>query len=176
MIRLRQLLAGGFAVVLALIAGCSNDSSEPAAASRPSAEGAKYILASEPAGAQGVIEVRAKSRDQEPVVVVGRIGGAANPWVEELAAFDIVDPKLQACSDIPGDSCPKPWDYCCVLDELPAAKATVKIVDAGGETVAVDARQLLGLKELQTVVVRGTAQRDAAGNLTVLADGIYVRN
>ncbi len=52
----------------------------------------------------------------------------------------------------------------------------VKVVDDGGKTVATDARKLLGLKELQTVVVRGRAKRDEAGNVTVLADGIFVRN
>jgi hypothetical protein len=60
-------------------------------------------------------------------------------------------------------------------DNLPANKAMVKVVDASGKPVAMDARKLLGLKELQTVVVRGQAQRDEAGNLTVLADGLFVR-
>ena len=46
----------------------------------------------------------------------------------------------------------------------------MKIVDASGKPVATDARKLLGVKELQTVVVRGTAKRDEAGNLTVLGE------
>jgi hypothetical protein len=33
----------------------------------------------------------------------------------------------------------------------------------------------LGAKELSTVVVKGKAKRDDAGNLTVLASGVYVR-
>lgn len=52
----------------------------------------------------------------------------------------------------------------------------VKIVDASGKPVATDARKLLGIKELQTVVVHGVAKRDESGNLTVLADGVFVRN
>jgi hypothetical protein len=39
----------------------------------------------------------------------------------------------------------------------------------------VDARELLGVKELQTVVVKGKAKRDEQGNLTVLASGVYPR-
>ena len=39
-----------------------------------------------------------------------------------------------------------------------------------------DARKLLGVKELQTVVVRGRAKRDEAGNVIVLADGLHVRS
>jgi hypothetical protein len=52
----------------------------------------------------------------------------------------------------------------------------VKVVGDDGRPVPTDARQLLGIKELQTVVVHGRAKRDDAGNLTVLADGVYVRN
>jgi hypothetical protein len=34
---------------------------------------------------------------------------------------------------------------------------------------------MLGLTELQTVVVRGKAKRDEAGNLAVHLNGIFVR-
>jgi hypothetical protein len=53
--------------------------------------------------------------------------------------------------------------------------AFIKFVDAQGKSLPHGARQLFGLKELQTVVVRGRAKRDEAGNLTVLADGLFVR-
>ena len=39
-----------------------------------------------------------------------------------------------------------------------------------------DARELLNVKELTTVVVTGKAQRDDAGNLTILATGVYVKS
>ena len=38
-----------------------------------------------------------------------------------------------------------------------------------------DAKGLLKVKELTTVVVIGKALRDEAGNLTVLATGVYVK-
>ncbi len=38
-----------------------------------------------------------------------------------------------------------------------------------------DARELLKVKELSTVVVKGKAKRDDAGNLTILASGVYVK-
>lgn len=53
--------------------------------------------------------------------------------------------------------------------------ALVKVVDEGGSLVKADARGLLNVEELSTVVVQGKAQRDDAGNLTVLAGGVYVR-
>ena len=41
--------------------------------------------------------------------------------------------------------------------------------------VKADAQALLDVKELSTIVVKGTAQRDDAGNLTVLAHRVYVK-
>jgi hypothetical protein len=170
------------AMVLSLsivLAACSKvETSGPstsADAGSDSASGPEFLLTSEPEGAQEVIDARKDAEDDKPIVVVGRIGGGQNPWIEGRAAFSIVDNSLKACSDIPGDACPTPWDYCCQTDKLPTATALVKVVDESGELIKTDARKLLHLKELETVVVHGKAQRDDAGNLTVLADGIYVR-
>ena len=162
-------------VVALILAGCGGQAEESPSGESAQANGAQYLLASEPSGAKPVIDARAAVKDNEDVVVVGRIGGSADPWVDNVAAFSIVDPSLKACSDIPGDACPVPWDYCCETDKLPKATALVKLVDENGKPVSVDARKLLNVKELQTVVVRGKAKRDEAGNLTVLASGIYPR-
>jgi hypothetical protein len=163
------------AAVFAL-AGCAAEA--PVATSggsaQPSAEGAAYLLAEAPADAQDVIPMRKAVEDEEDVVVVGRIGGSASPWVDGMAAFSLVDRSLPACTDIPGDTCPTPWDYCCATDKLPAATTLVKVVDDQGKIVTTGAQELLGLDELQTVVVRGKASKDEAGNITVLASGIYV--
>lgn len=165
---------------LLLVAGCTQESapttSATSATKAPTIDGSKFLLNEEPADVATVIEAREASEDGEDVVLVGRIGGSVNPWVEGLAAFSIVDPTLKACSDIPGDECKKPWDYCCETHKLPESTAFVKFVDNDGRPLKADARELLSLKELQTVVVRGKAQRDEAGNLTVLADGLFVRD
>jgi hypothetical protein len=173
-------------VVLVIAAGCSDEnattspsasaSNSTSASSMPGIEAATYRLADEPAGAQDVIAVRESAVDDEEVVIVGRIGGDSNPWVEGRAAFSIVDRSLLACSDREGDECPQPWDYCCETDKLPTSKVLVKVVDESGNVVKADARDLLHLKELQTVVIRGTARRIDEGNLVVLARGVYVNS
>ena len=168
----------GFSMLLAaamLTLGCSQgqDSQSTSPGKVPSDE--KYLLASEPQGAQGVIHVRENAQDEQTVIVVGRIGGSENPWVERRAAFSIVDLSLHACSDKEGDECETPWDYCCETDLLPKATVLVKLVDDSGNLVATDARELLQAKELQTVVVEGKTKRDEAGNLTVLASGVYLK-
>ena len=53
--------------------------------------------------------------------------------------------------------------------------ALVKVVDEDGSLVKADAKGLLDVKELSTVVIKGKAQRDDAGNLTVLASGVFVK-
>jgi hypothetical protein len=166
----------GWIVAAMLVAalGCSSEAPTTVEAP-PQVDGSQYLLSSEPEGARSVIEVRETAATDDEVVVTGRIGGSAEPWVDGRAAFSIVDPSLQACSDIEGDACPTPWDYCCVTDKIPTSNALVKIVDDQGNLVEQDARELLNLKELQTVVVRGKAHRDDAGNLTVLASDVYVR-
>ena len=98
-----------------IVAGCSQQpaATEPAS-SAPSAavDGSVYLMAAEPEGAAGVIQVRQAAQDQDDVVIVGRIGGSENPWIDGRAAFSIVDPSLKSCAEIGSDQCPKPWDYC----------------------------------------------------------------
>lgn len=173
LITYRTTFAAWAAVAASALAGCGTSATPPNAAA-PSAEGAAYRLATEPAGAKGVKEARADAKDEEEVTLVGRIGGEADPWVEGQAAFVVMDSVLKPCGADEG--CPTPWDCCCDPNLSPETKALVKIVDGSGKTVATDAKKLLGLKELQTVVVRGRTKRDEAGNLTVLADGVFVRN
>jgi hypothetical protein len=163
-----------FAILPALLlAGCGTQTSEPDAAGTQAAD-ASYLATVEPSGAQDVIAARESVEDGDEVTVVGRIGGSVDPWIDGRAAFTIVDPSLKACSDIPGDSCPTPWDYCCEAS-IGESSATVKVVDEKGNLVKADARELLNVKELDTVVVQGKAQRDEAGNLTVLAEHVFVR-
>jgi hypothetical protein len=175
MLRFQSVMA---LLALALIAGCSNEpestSGTGGAGVGPSDAGQAYILSSEPDGAVDVIAAREDAENDADIVVVGRIGGQVDPWVEGLAAFTIVDESLADCSQIEGDSCPTPWDYCCASG-VAEARTLVKFVDESGEVVETDAKELLGLTELQTVVVQGKAQVDADGNLTILASKVFVR-
>lgn len=172
------LILVSFTAVLAL--GCSDSSVTAPPVSQSNVDATPYLLASEPDGGLDVIAARESAKDEESIVVVGRIGGGLNPWIESRAAFQIVDASLLACSDETPDgetcSCPTPWDYCCETDKLPNAMALVRFEDKQGKVVMADARSLFGVKELQTVVVKGIAKRDDVGNLTIIADGIFVKN
>ncbi len=173
---MKQLIAVITGSVLAgLLIGCSQDTKQAKPISAPTVNRSPFLLSMEPQVATSVIKVRENASDGDDVVIVGRIGGSENPWIEGRAAFSIVDGSLKACSDIEGDNCPQPWDYCCETSKLPNATALVKIIDDGGNLVTTDARELLEVKELSTVIVKGKAKRDDAGNLTVLANSVYIK-
>lgn len=170
---------GLLTLIAGLAGGCSQPSSPPSsqapqagAADAAKAPDASYLLTEKPADAQGVAAARKSEAGKKEVAVEGLIGGSEQPFVEGVAAFTIVDPAISPCGADEG--CPTPWDYCCSTDQLKDNTAMVKIVGADGKTVSQDARKLLGVKELSKVVVRGKAKQDEQGNLTVLADKVFV--
>jgi hypothetical protein len=143
----------------------------PAVAAEKESE---MVLKKEPKGAVDILALKKDVKDQQDVVVVGRIGGRVNPWVKGTAVFPIVDRSLKPCDEIPGDMCKTPWDYCCETN-VPKATLLVMFVDETGKVIKHDPREMFNVKELSTVVVQGKAKRDKAGNVTVLASKIHVR-
>ena len=63
-------------------AGCGN--TQPVAEAQPvsAAPSQNFVLPSEPPGALGVIAAREKAQDDQPLVIVGRVGGGIKPWIE----------------------------------------------------------------------------------------------
>ncbi|OYP38308.1 MULTISPECIES: hypothetical protein [Rhodopirellula] len=132
-----------------------------------------YVVTEEPADAIPVGIAKESVEGEQYLSLVGTIGGSAKPFVDGIAAFTIVDPKVPSCAGEEG--CPTPWDYCCTQNQVKDNIATVKIVDSEGVPVASDARGLLGVKELSTVVVSGTVKRDDTGNLSIAATQVFVK-
>ena len=155
------------------VVGCG--SSELASDTSESKSGSEsvFLVDSEPANAIPVGEARKLTEDGQDVTLVGLIGGSSDPFVDGLAAFTIVDPIVPYCA--PEEGCPTPWDYCCTQDQVINNIATVKIVDESGLPVDQGARELLRVKELSTVVVKGKVKRDDQGNLTVSTRQVFVR-
>lgn len=139
-------------------------------------DGAQFLLQEEPEGAISVITARETAEDGKPLVLMGRVGGASNPWIEGRAAFMLIDPSVMVVANgsdsAEGEIC---MDDCCA-GERAECTSLVKVVDTAGNIVPVDARELLGLKESDLVVVKGTAKKDKSGNFSMLATKVYVRN
>lgn len=162
--------------VLALIGcGSSSTSSEVAQVTPVSIDGSKFILADEPEDAVGVIEARESAEDGAPVVVVGRIGGSANPWIKGRAAFLLLDASMSVVAEGEDSGGPELCTGDCCASERAGCTTLVKVVDADGKLVAADSRHLLGVAENDFVVVRGKVNKDESGNIIVLADGVFIR-
>lgn len=115
----------------------------------------------------------AVATEPKSVVLLGKIGGGKLTWSRESAEFVISDPALDleahaACVD---DGCP----FCKDKSNAEAGRALVRLREASGNILNVDARKVLPVEEGQMVVVRGMASVNAVGQLVVDADGIYIR-
>ncbi len=174
---MRPVTCLALAALVGLAAGCGPNGPHGASGDKAKAdpaalaEGKKYLLPAEPPGAKGVIAVRKGAKNGDEVAVVGQVGGEQKPFTEGRARFMIVDPSLK-----PTAECDCPWDFC-ELDKkvLKAARLSVQFVDAEGKTLRAGARELFGIKELSTVVVKGKVRRDDRDNVVVVASGLFVR-
>lgn len=133
-----------------------------------------FFVATPPPSPKSVSEVVASAKDGDQVVVTGRVGGARKVFVDDYAAFSIVDAKIPACSDNEADECKTPWDYCCETPDTMAANALSVELVTDGKLLKANPRGFHGLDLLKTVVVQGKVAKDSAGNVRVLATGVHV--
>ena len=93
--------------LIAALAGCSSEpqTATPATSDQSLAENkidaSAYLLESEPEGAGNVIKVREESADSDEVLIVGRIGGSSNPWIEGRAALPSLTSPLRLATTPP---------------------------------------------------------------------------
>lgn len=74
---------------------------------------AKLLLASEPAGARSVIDVKKEAKDGGEVVVVGRIGGSKEPFTQGRASFLLADASFVPCTErAEPEESDTPWEFC----------------------------------------------------------------
>jgi hypothetical protein len=126
-------------------------------------------------------------RELKDVTLVGQIGGMPNPWKEthpdfpwfkNQASFFVLDSKL--AQQFAHHAHHHGGHHDCTFCQNLAAKnahavAVVNLTDENGKILKVDSRDLLGLEEKQTVVVRGRAELLGGTMMVLHADGIHVR-
>lgn len=130
---------------------------------------------SEPADAVSVVDARKNVEAGSKVTVTGRIAGAKEPFSSDYATFVLADETLETCDRIPGDSCPTPWDACCVDPKtIAASRLTVQVVGEDGRPVEQTLKEMKGMKELDGITVTGTvAEGSSEENLIINASEIY---
>lgn len=154
-------------IFLALLPLACGGKEQPPKTPAPAAVDLK--LTADPGEALSVLEAKEKGPGEE-VVVEGRISNI----VKGLVTFNLVDDELLYCGrGGAADDCKTPWDYCCV-DAGERAAATLS-VEARGTDGSVRAGKPSDLRLLDLVAVKGKLEKDAHGNVTVVAAGWFQR-
>lgn len=145
----------------------------------------QLILPDEPAGAASIAELRDGMKPAEvadvtadkDVVLVGRISaGEFEPWADGQASFLLAEALPESDHAATPGHDPATCPFCRRrAAKADNATALVQFRDAKGEVMPIDARELLGVKKDQVVVVRGKGHVDKLGVLVVSATGIHVR-
>jgi hypothetical protein len=134
------------------------------------------FVEAEPADAKCVAEVKKNAKKGDTVVIKAKIGGRSEPFVKNRAIVVIADRCMKSCDQIPGDTCTKPWDYCCEPPEsLKANTMTVQFVDDAGKVLKTGAQGVHGLEPLALVVFEGTVtEKDDKGTFVVRVTRAFV--
>lgn len=162
---------------LLILSACGGEAGAKAIAPAPPATDLSALIATaKPVDAISVTAAKVSTKPGDAVVVQGRIGGRAKPFITGRAAFLLADPDaIVACDAMPDDHCDVPWDFCCE-DPSAVAKATglVQITGADGRALKQDINGLGGLTPGSFVVITGTiATQATADNLIINAETIY---
>jgi hypothetical protein len=129
-----------------------------------------------PADAKSVSTARKTAKKGDTVVIEAKVGGRAEPFVKNRAILMVADRSLRSCDQIPGDTCAKPWDYCCEPPESKRANMmTIQFVGADGKPLKVGAQGAGGLEPLRLVTFEGTvAEIDDKGTFVVHVKRMHV--
>ncbi|MDA0767141.1 MAG: hypothetical protein O3A92_10010 [Verrucomicrobia bacterium] len=135
------------------------------------------LLPDAPANAITVTEARKNPVPGTEVVITGDLIGKPEVFVHNRSMLTIGDPAvLTSCNRMPGDSCASPWDVCCDdPDLIKKSIATVQVLDADGKLLPSGLKGLGGMKELSSIVIKGTvADGSGPDNLLITANGIHI--
>lgn len=141
--------------------------------SEPAALPADLFASAAPAGGTTIILARQTAKEGQTVVVQGRVGGLAQPFVDGRAVFLVVDPQALVCS--PGCGV-KPGQVCAeTLKAIMASSATVQVTDPQGRPLKVGLQGKSGLQPNAEVVVRGTVAKLEKNLMLINAQQIHVK-
>lgn len=129
-----------------------------------------------PKDAKDVSALKKTAKRGDTIVMKAVVGGRSEPFVKNRAIFMVADRSLKACNQIPGDTCSKPWDYCCESPESKKANlATVQFTGADGKPLKVGAQTVGGLEPLKLVVIEGVVSEiDDKGTFVIDAKKVFV--
>jgi hypothetical protein len=168
----RLIIVAAIGPAILMLSACGDGGSASSAVAPSSS--ADWVLASEPAGARSVAEIKASAAEGDEVTLRGRIGGRKEPMSAGSPVLTVVDLDLPHCGQNPDDACGTPWDYCCETpDTIAANSATVQLVGRDGRPLDTSPTEH-GFSPLDEVVVVGVVgARPDERVLTIRATGMH---
>ncbi len=135
----------------------------------------EFLLTNAPGGTTSLADAKAHLAESPTVVFEGRVGpGPDNVFTSGKAAFLVTEILSDEHTHAPGhdaDNCPF-----CKRRAAKAPLAAVRFVDGSGEVLAIDARDLFGLKTGDSVVISGKGKiLDELELFEVTASGIFLK-
>jgi hypothetical protein len=137
---------------------------------------ASAFVTEAPKDAKDVAALKKSAKKGDTVVLRAKVGGRSEPFVKNRAIFMVADRSIRSCDEIPGDTCTRPWDYCCESPESKKANlATVQFTGADGKALKVGAQSVGGLEPLKLVVIEGVVSEiDDKGTFVIDARKVFV--
>lgn len=156
------------AAVLLLLAGCSTEDPNHAALRQ------RLVLAGEPESATTIADAKVAVAESPDVIFAARIAAdEQEAFVSGQASFLV----REILPDDHGHGDKEHADNCpfCQHKAAKAPRAVVEFLGDAGEPLAIDARELFGVKPGDTVVIRGKGELlDGLDIFHVVANGIYL--
>jgi len=169
------MIRAGLSVVLLLFAaGCGEQDPAVVAARQ------QYVSQSALQGEQKIPDVRkevsAEGADSSKSYTIrAKINaGEFPPFADGQAAFIVTDAFGSAAAEHQGGADHNPHDCPFCKRDINSVMARVEFCGNDGKPIAIDARSLFDLKEMQLVQVTGTARMDADDWLVISANRIHV--
>jgi hypothetical protein len=160
----------GLAIMLAItLAACGKDDKEVTKSGETGI--ARFKLAAEPLGVKDVVVVKNEAKVGDEVVVFGRL----RKFGDGYASFILTGQAMKHCAERETDTCQTPWDYCCESPTDLAAHSLNVEFRNGERPFKKNINGIGGLKLLADVVVKGKVAEIRDGNVTVSAEGFFVR-
>lgn len=145
----------GFSAVLSLSIGCEKSISPEVEAWRKS-----FLAEKEPEGAVTLTEAKTQLTEERDITIVGRVGsGGLDPFDKNKALFILSEAPMGEHAHESGHD-EKECVFCRrKMEEAPLAHVELKNSD--GSTIAMNAKDMLGLTEGRIIVVQGRGKYDA---------------
>ena len=160
-------------LTIAALAACSGDHGGKLASDKGIPNG---LIVREITGEPiSVIDLVTTKGNGDQVIVLGRIGGRAEPFAKNRAMFQLIDDSLESCIDLGDDRCPTPQDYCCTPPEtIEESSVTVQVLGTNDKPLPMGLEGLDGLESLSTLIISGSVSKSDDGSTMITAERIMV--